>query len=73
MDGENALYLGKIVDKKHFRVFVYASDGKTRLVNSWDEFESLMKTGLWFASRYEEKPEKNTEQEVKGFTPRRRK
>jgi hypothetical protein len=57
MDGTTAIYLGKIVDKKHFRVFVYSADGQKRLVESWKEFESLMETGLWFASEYEEKKE----------------
>lgn len=57
MDGETAVYLGRIVDKKHFRAYVYSSIGDTRLVESWDDFESLMKTGLWFASPYEGKPQ----------------
>jgi hypothetical protein len=57
MDGATAIYLGKIVDKKHFRVFVYSADGQKRLVESWKEFESLMETGLWFASEYVEKKE----------------
>lgn len=57
MDGATAIYLGRIVDKKHFRVFIYSSDGQKKLVSSWDDFENHMQTGLWFASEYEEKKE----------------
>lgn len=42
-------YLGKWIDKEHFRAFVYNNSGK-KLANSWDEFESLIGSGLWFDS-----------------------
>lgn len=49
MEGTPAIYLGRIVDKKTFRAVVYGSDGKKKLVKTWDEFESAMQSGLWFA------------------------
>lgn len=53
MEGTPAIYLGKLVPKENFRVFIYAHDGSRRLVESWDEFESSMQSGLWFASASE--------------------
>jgi hypothetical protein len=46
-----AIYLGQIVSKKNFRVFIYAPDGSQKLVESWDEYEKHMESGLWFATR----------------------
>ena len=51
MKGTPAIYLGRIVEKENFRAFVYAPDGSTRLVDSWDEFEACMQSGLWFATQ----------------------
>lgn len=41
------MYLGRWVSKEHFRTFVYNEKGK-RLANSYDEYESLIGSGLWF-------------------------
>jgi hypothetical protein len=57
MDGVTAVYLGRIVSKEHFRVYIYSTEGKRKLINSWKDFENHMQTGLWFASKYEEKPD----------------
>lgn len=51
MEGVPAIYLGQIVDKKHFRTFVYGMGGAKKLVESWDEFESHMQSGLWFSTQ----------------------
>lgn len=51
MKGTPAIYLGRIVDKKLFRTFVYGPNGEQKLVESWDAFESAMQSGLWFATR----------------------
>ena len=51
MKGVPAVYLGRIVEKEHFRTFVYAPDGKQKLVESWDEFERCMESGLWFSTK----------------------
>lgn len=46
------LYNDRWVDKKHFRAFVY--NGKEqKLANSYDEFEKLISSGLWFISQLE--------------------
>lgn len=50
MKGEPAVYLGRMVDKKHFRAFVYNASGDSKLVESWDEFEETMAAGVWFAT-----------------------
>lgn len=54
------LYLGRWVDKEHFRAFVYAEDGSERLADSYDEYQSLIESGLWFSV----KPDKSTEKPI---------
>lgn len=51
MDGTPAIYLGRIIEKENFRAFIYAPCGGVRLVESWDEFEATMQSGVWFATK----------------------
>ena len=51
MKGLTAIYQGKVVKKAHFRAYVYAPNGSHHLVESWDEFEKKMESGLWFATK----------------------
>lgn len=51
MEGTPANYLGRLVSKENFRAFIYATDGSQRLVESWDEFEANMQSGVWFATK----------------------
>lgn len=53
MEGTPAIYQGRLVSKENFRAFIYAPGGHQRLVESWDEFEASMQSGLWFATREE--------------------
>jgi hypothetical protein len=53
MEGIPALYNGQVVSKANFRAYIYSPDGNQKLVNSWDEFETNMQTGLWFAKKEE--------------------
>lgn len=55
MKGVPAIYRGKIVNKENFRVFVYGANDAKKLVESWDEFENEMQSGLWFATKEEAK------------------
>lgn len=55
---EQFQYLGRWVDKQHFRAFVYDKDGKEKLANSCKEFEDLTASGIWFASKLEAEPPK---------------
>jgi hypothetical protein len=50
MKGTPAIYLGRIVEKKNFRTFVYGVDGQKKLVESWDAFEAAMQSGIWFST-----------------------
>lgn len=43
-------YLGKKVPVSSFRAFVYSKDDQ-KLVNSWDEFQEAMASGVWFAEK----------------------
>lgn len=47
---EQIFYLGRWVDRKYFRAFVYNKDGE-KLANSAEEFESLINSGIWFDSK----------------------
>lgn len=50
---QTVMYLGRPVDKAHFRAYIYGANGLEKLVNSWNEFQTHMQTGLWFATRHE--------------------
>ncbi len=50
LNNQQVLYLGRWVNKEHFRTFVYNEKGQ-RLANSYDEFEELIGSGLWFAEK----------------------
>jgi len=64
MKGTPAIYLGRIVEKSNFRAFIYGANGEKKLVNSWDEFEVSMESGLWFAT-----PEDSVVKEVEAPKP----
>jgi len=44
-------YLGRWVDKHNFRAFVYDKDGKEKLANTYEDFQILTTSGIWFASK----------------------
>jgi hypothetical protein len=50
------LYLNRWVSRKNFRVIVYSTDEKEKLVNSYDEFNKALESGEWFASKELAKP-----------------
>jgi len=49
-DSPQFFYLGRLMNKKHFRAFVYGKDGQI-LANSYVEYEKLIATGIWFDSK----------------------
>ncbi len=70
MDGVPAIYKGKLVSKENFRVYVYSTDGTKKLVESWNEFESHMETGIWFARRKDAFLSKVEEEKTRARTKR---
>lgn len=44
-------YLGKWVNKEHFRAFVYNEKGEQQLAKSHQHFEQMIGSGAWFAER----------------------
>lgn len=44
------MYLGRWVDREHFRAFVYKTGGEKKLAGSYDEFKTLISSGVWFDS-----------------------
>ncbi len=51
MKGVPAIYKGRLVSKENFRTNVYSMNGSKKLVNTWDEYEQAMESGLWFATK----------------------
>jgi len=48
MQGESVIYQGRLVPKEGFRVFVYSKDNVKKLASSWEEYLSLVTTGIWY-------------------------
>ena len=46
-------YLGKSVPRRGFRAFIYASDGREKIAESYDEFELFTHSDNWFATKEE--------------------
>lgn len=53
MEGEFVVYEGRKVPKDNFRAFVYGTDNKRKLVESYEQFEEAMASGIWFATNDE--------------------
>lgn len=48
MTGPTVIYDNRVIPKAGFRAFIYGANGETKLVNSWEEFEAYVQTGVWF-------------------------
>lgn len=44
---EHVIYMGRFLEKETFRNFVYSKTEK-KLARSWDEYEKMIASGLWF-------------------------
>lgn len=55
MKGEIVQYDGRAVPKEGFRVFIYGFDNQTKLVESWEEYQKCISSGLWFC--YKDAPQ----------------
>lgn len=53
MQGEMVMYLGRVVAKEGFRVFIYGAEQLAKLVESWAEYESHISSGVWFSTKEE--------------------
>lgn len=47
---EMVKYCHRMVAKDGFRTWVYSKDSK-KLASSWDDYVSLVESGLWFSSK----------------------
>jgi|GEM_PF-3324574 len=43
-------YMGRWVDKAHFRVFVY-NETEQKITDSYEEYEKMISSGLWFDTK----------------------
>lgn len=44
-------YLGRTVLRENFRTYVYGQDSQKKLVNSWNQFQEAIGSGLWHAEK----------------------
>ncbi len=51
-------YKGRWVNKEHFRAFVYNGKGEQKLAESYDQFEAMIGSGVWFASKVDASPKR---------------
>lgn len=48
MADEMIQYDGRYVPKAGFRVYIYGYDNKKLLVNSWEEYQEKISSGIWY-------------------------
>jgi len=48
---EQVMYMGRHVDKRSFRTFVYNKLGEQKLANNYQEYLNLINHKQWFASK----------------------
>ena len=62
---ETVTYLNRVVPREGFRAFIYSTDGRTKIAESYDEFDLFVHSDEWFATKEEaqipKKPRKKTE------------
>lgn len=61
MVGEHVIYLGRTIPKEGFRAFIYSYNDEQKLVNSWDEYEKNIATGVWFSTKTAVPSKKNND------------
>lgn len=44
----HVLYNGRMVPKEGFRAYVFSFDGQKKIADSFEEFEELISSGVWF-------------------------
>jgi hypothetical protein len=57
-------YLGRWVNKENFRAFLYNEKGDQKLANSYNDYESLIASGIWFASKPSASQQKRKQKDV---------
>ncbi len=45
------LYKGRWIDKRHFRSFMVNASGEQKLANSYEEYEKMITSGIWFSEK----------------------
>lgn len=48
-------YQGRLVEREHFRVFVFAKDKEPRLIDDYEEYKKLIKSKKWSDKPVKEK------------------
>lgn len=61
MNDEFVVYDNRTIQKEGFRAFIYSTNNISKLVNSWEEFERHMESGVWFTNKEDIEAIKNIE------------
>jgi hypothetical protein len=51
MEEEMVVYDGRSVPVQGFRAFVYGPNSTQKLANSWDEYQALISSGIWYSKK----------------------
>lgn len=67
---DRVMYFGREIPKAGFRAWVYGTNDAKMLANSWEQYEELVASGVWFSSKaavpnaFEPKRNQDTENEM---------
>jgi hypothetical protein len=59
-------YLGRSVPRRGFRAYMYAIDGRTKLAETYDEFDLYTHSDEWFATKEEAQAPKKSRKKSEG-------
>jgi hypothetical protein len=59
------VYQGRVIPKKGFRAWIYSLNSESKLVNSWDEYQTEISSGVWFSSKKDAEERKSQPVEIK--------
>jgi hypothetical protein len=59
-------YLGREVPRRGFRTYIFASDGRQKIVESYYEFDLFTHSDEWFATKEEAEAPKKSRKKAEG-------
>lgn len=59
-------YLDRSVPRRGFRTYIFGTEGKTKLVESYDEFDIFIHSDEWFATKEEAEAPKKSRKKTEG-------
>lgn len=66
---EQVLYMGRHVDKRSFRTFVYNKLGEQKMANNYQEYLNLINHKQWFSSKEDAAKAKKSDKKLDVSVP----